>query len=250
MKRILITLAGLAAFGASVHSPAQTTNTSRRHPAPHQPDPDRQAGHRAAHAELNDAQVAAFTPIYDQYQAEMKVLFERGGRNLDKFAANFGSMTDDAAGEILKESFKIRDERNALMRKYARSSTRCCRPRRCCSGCRSRTSSTRCSTCRRPSRSRSPSDRSIAEERPPCSTSGSSPPARHCCSRRAAPAVPTSAATSIPPRTSAGSGPSASWRRPGRTPPTPGRSPPHCCRTPRRARCRRVATCPPRTRTW
>ncbi|MDQ1346486.1 MAG: hypothetical protein QG586_2018 [Pseudomonadota bacterium] len=70
--------------------------------------------------DLNDAQVAAFTPIYDAYQAEMKALMERGGAVLDKFAANFGSMTDEAAKEILKEALKIRDDRNATMRKYAK----------------------------------------------------------------------------------------------------------------------------------
>jgi len=70
--------------------------------------------------DLNDTQVAAFTPIYDAYQAEMKALLERGGAVLDKFAANFGSMTDDAAKEILKEALKIRDDRNATMRKYAK----------------------------------------------------------------------------------------------------------------------------------
>jgi uncharacterized Fe-S cluster-containing protein len=50
----------------------------------------------------------------------MKVLMERGGAMLDKFAANFGSMTDEAAKEILKEAFKIREDRNATMRKYAK----------------------------------------------------------------------------------------------------------------------------------
>jgi hypothetical protein len=50
----------------------------------------------------------------------MKVLFERGAANLDKFASNFGSMTDDAAGPILKEALKIRDDRATLMRKYAK----------------------------------------------------------------------------------------------------------------------------------
>ena len=70
--------------------------------------------------DLNHTQVAAFTPIYDAYQAEMKTLMERGGAVLDKFAANFGSMTDDAAKEILKAALKIRDDRNATMRKYAK----------------------------------------------------------------------------------------------------------------------------------
>ena len=120
MKRFLITLAGLAAFGATVPSIAQTTNA--------RDDVELlisqiQADKRAIvlrTLDLTDAQVAAFTPIYDAYQAEMKVLMERGSAMLDKFAANFGSMTDEAAKDILKEAFKIREDRNATMRKYAK----------------------------------------------------------------------------------------------------------------------------------
>lgn len=120
MKRILITLAGLAAFGATVPSTAQTTNAKDDvELLISQIQTDKRAIVLRT-LELNDAQVAAFTPIYDAYQAEMKVLMERSSAMLDKFAANFGSMTDEAAKEILKEAFKIRDDRNATMRKYAK----------------------------------------------------------------------------------------------------------------------------------
>jgi hypothetical protein len=120
MKRILITLAGLAAFGATVPSIAQTTNAKDDvQLLISQIQTDKRAIVLRT-LDLNDAQVAAFTPIYDAYQAEMKVLMERGSAVLDKFAANFGSMTDEAAREILKEALKIRDDRNATMRKYAK----------------------------------------------------------------------------------------------------------------------------------
>lgn len=120
MKRILITLAGLAAFGATVPSIAQTTNAKDDvELLISQIQTDKRAIVLRT-LDLNDAQVAAFTPIYDAYQAEMKALMERGGAVLDKFAANFGSMTDEAAKEILKEALKIRDDRNATMRKYAK----------------------------------------------------------------------------------------------------------------------------------
>ncbi|MDQ1310582.1 MAG: hypothetical protein QG601_1852 [Pseudomonadota bacterium] len=120
MKRILITLAGLAAFGATVPSTAQTTNAKDDvELLISQIQTDKRAIVLRT-LDLNDAQVAAFTPIYDAYQAEMKALMERGSAVLDKFAANFGSMTDEAAKEILKEALKIRDDRNATMRKYAK----------------------------------------------------------------------------------------------------------------------------------
>jgi hypothetical protein len=120
MKRILITLFGLAAFGATVPSIAQTTNAKDDvELLISQIQTDKRAIVLRT-LDLNDAQVAAFTPIYDAYQAEMKVLMERSGAMLDKFAANFGSMTDEAAKEILKEALKLRDDRNATMRKYAK----------------------------------------------------------------------------------------------------------------------------------
>jgi hypothetical protein len=120
MKRILITLAGLAAFGATVPSIAQTTNAKDDvELLISQIQTDKRAIVLRT-LDLNDAQVAAFTPIYDAYQAEMKVLLERSGAMLDKFAANYGSMTDDAARGILKEALKLRDDRNATMRKYAK----------------------------------------------------------------------------------------------------------------------------------
>jgi hypothetical protein len=64
--------------------------------------------------------VAAFTPIYDEYQREMKGVMGRGSDVINKFAANYGSMTDDAAKDIMKDFFKVRNERNALVEKYAK----------------------------------------------------------------------------------------------------------------------------------
>lgn len=120
MKMFLITVAGIAALGAAVQAPAQTPNAiDEAQVLISQIQTDKRAVVLQTLA-LTDAQVAAFTPIYDQYQAEMKVLFEREAAVLDKFAANFGAMTDEAASSILKESLKIRDDRNALMRKYAK----------------------------------------------------------------------------------------------------------------------------------
>jgi hypothetical protein len=120
MKKILIAVAALASLGAGLPASAQTANTvDDTEVLISQIQTDKRAIVLKT-LELTDAQVAAFTPIYDQYQAEMKVLMERGAAVLDKFAANFGSMTDDAAGGILKEALKIRDDRNAVMRKYVK----------------------------------------------------------------------------------------------------------------------------------
>ena len=120
MKNILIAVAALASLGAGLPASAQTSNTvDDTEVLISQIQTDKRAIVLKT-LDLTDAQVAAFTPIYDQYQAEMKVLMERGAANLDKFAANFGSMTDDAAGAILKDALKNREDRNALMRKYVK----------------------------------------------------------------------------------------------------------------------------------
>jgi hypothetical protein len=70
--------------------------------------------------ELTDQEMRGFSPIYDEYQKERKVIGERQIATLNKFASNYGSMTEDAAGDILKEWFKIQEEKTDLVKKYAK----------------------------------------------------------------------------------------------------------------------------------
>jgi len=120
MKNLLIAFAALASLGAAEASLAQTTNsTDDTQLLISQIQTDKRAVVLRT-MELSDAEVAAFTPIYDEYQAEMKVIFQRGVDVLNKFAANYGSMTDAAAKDILKEWFSVRDDRNAVLKKYAK----------------------------------------------------------------------------------------------------------------------------------
>ncbi len=70
--------------------------------------------------ELTDPEARAFTPIYDEYQKERKEIAQRQIAELNKFASNYGSMTDKAAGEILKNWFKIQEDKNDLVKKYAK----------------------------------------------------------------------------------------------------------------------------------
>jgi ferritin len=69
---------------------------------------------------LDDAQLAAFMPIYDKYQAERKQLMQRGADLLTAFASNYDSMTDDAAKGLLKDWFKLQDDDVKLMRDTAK----------------------------------------------------------------------------------------------------------------------------------
>ena len=69
---------------------------------------------------LDDAQVAAFTPVYDAYQAERKKLADRAVALIDTYASNYDSMSDDAAKGILKDWLAIRDDENQLTKDYAK----------------------------------------------------------------------------------------------------------------------------------
>jgi len=118
MKKILVAFAALAAFGAAEVSLAQSLKDDTELLIS-QIQTDKRAVVLTA-MQMPDAQVQAFTPIYDEYQREMKDVMTRGTDLVNKFAANYGSMTDDAAKDIMKDFFKVRNDRNALVEKYAK----------------------------------------------------------------------------------------------------------------------------------
>jgi hypothetical protein len=69
---------------------------------------------------LDDAQMTAFTPIYDAYQADRKKLAERGVDLINAYSSNYDSMTDDAAKGLLKDWFKLQDDEAALIKGTAK----------------------------------------------------------------------------------------------------------------------------------
>jgi hypothetical protein len=120
MKKILIAFAAVAALGATEATLAQSTNSrDDTELLISQIQTDKRAIVLSA-LQLTDPQVQAFTPIYDEYQREMKELMTRGSEIINKFAANYGAMTDDAAKDIMKDFFKVRDDRNAILEKYSK----------------------------------------------------------------------------------------------------------------------------------
>jgi len=127
MNKTLIALAALAALGPMGQALAQTTVRDDTELLISQIQTDKRAVVLTA-LEMTDDQVRAFTPIYDKYQADMKKLSERAVEMLNKFAANYGSMTDEAAKDILKEWLELRDERNAITKKYAKEMGRALPP--------------------------------------------------------------------------------------------------------------------------
>lgn len=69
---------------------------------------------------LNPQQLSKFTPIYDEYQADMKTLMTRASNlNNRLFVSDLGGMTEAASKQILKDAFELRSDRLALLKKYA-----------------------------------------------------------------------------------------------------------------------------------
>lgn len=69
---------------------------------------------------LDDAQMTAFTPLYDKYQADRKQLMQRGVDIINAYSSNYDSMTDDAAKGLLKDWFKLQEDEHALVKGTAR----------------------------------------------------------------------------------------------------------------------------------
>jgi hypothetical protein len=69
---------------------------------------------------LTPKQLEKFTPIYDEYEAEMKKLMTSASNlNNRLFVADLGGMTDAESKDIMKQAFKLRYDRLALLEKYA-----------------------------------------------------------------------------------------------------------------------------------
>lgn len=118
MTNRIATLALAAALLAPAVAPAQNTYDDQQQLIA-QIQTDKRAVVMDA-MRFTDAEAEAFSPVYDSYQAEMKTTYEAGASLLNKYAANYDTMTDDAAKTILKDWFKIRDQRNDLVEKYAK----------------------------------------------------------------------------------------------------------------------------------
>jgi len=115
----LAAVAAVALLGTAGSARSQTTSA---HDDTQQIIAELQTNKRAVvlkNLGLTDDQVTKFTPIYDEYQSEMKDQYQAGADLINKYASNYDSMTDDAAKGMLKEGFRLRKNRTALLEKYA-----------------------------------------------------------------------------------------------------------------------------------
>jgi len=67
---------------------------------------------------LTEAEAAAFWPVYEEYQTEMKGIGDRMVKLVENYGATHKVMTDDTAGKLLKEMLAIQADRVKLQEKY------------------------------------------------------------------------------------------------------------------------------------
>jgi hypothetical protein len=74
----------------------------------------------AASLNLNDAENRAFWPIYDEYEAKVKKLDDRFLALVNRFAAEYDTLSDEEASGMLAEKMAIEKERMPLKQTYTK----------------------------------------------------------------------------------------------------------------------------------
>ena len=72
----------------------------------------------ATNMQLTESEAKAFWPVYEAYQAELGKLRDREIKLIDEFAANFGSMSDDVAKNLLDDSLSIDSSHLKMRQSY------------------------------------------------------------------------------------------------------------------------------------
>jgi hypothetical protein len=67
---------------------------------------------------LTNEQADAFWPLYDDFQKGLKKLDDRSDRLIARYSAEYASLSDSQARQLLDESLAIREDRAKLMRKW------------------------------------------------------------------------------------------------------------------------------------
>jgi hypothetical protein len=74
----------------------------------------------AANLALSDTEAQAFWPIYDEYEAKVLDLDQRFLVLLNRYAADYDTLSDEEAAGMLKEKMAIEKERMALRQTYTK----------------------------------------------------------------------------------------------------------------------------------
>jgi hypothetical protein len=72
----------------------------------------------ATNMQLTESEAKDFWPVYDAYQAQLAKLGDREIKLIDEFAANFETMSDDVAKNLLDDSLSIDSDHLKLRQSY------------------------------------------------------------------------------------------------------------------------------------
>ena len=72
----------------------------------------------ATNMQLTESEAKAFWPLYEAYQAELGKLADREIRLIERFAAAYETMSDDAAKNLLDDSLSIDSDHLKLRQSY------------------------------------------------------------------------------------------------------------------------------------
>ena len=72
----------------------------------------------AANLQLTEAEAAKFWPLYNEYRGKHSQLGDRAIALIDDFAANYETLSDEKAKDLLKRQLEFEDDRLKLQRSY------------------------------------------------------------------------------------------------------------------------------------
>lgn len=68
--------------------------------------------------DMDEATSELFWPIYREYETELSKIGDARLANIKDYAANYDSMTDEKAKELVNKVFTLSDDRTKLIKKY------------------------------------------------------------------------------------------------------------------------------------
>ena len=109
---LVIALVGFAGFAAAQDKPADNMDLVKE-----KIRTDKKL-FIATNMQLTESEAKDFWPVYEAYQAELGKLADREIKLIDKFAANYETMSDDVAKNLLDDSLSIDSDHLKLRQSY------------------------------------------------------------------------------------------------------------------------------------
>ena len=72
----------------------------------------------AVNLTLSDTEAAQFWPVYDRYQAELAGVMDRLVKVIEDYSANFRTLTDEKAMQLVGEYLSVEEDRAKVRRAY------------------------------------------------------------------------------------------------------------------------------------